>query len=64
VADHTTVHSKFGIWKSTDGGINWTLLKEAKAESNGATDLEIDSQTRTSSTHVLGRRHLQVHQRR
>ncbi len=39
-----TVHSKFGIWKSTDGGVNWTLLKEAKAELNGATDLEIDPQ--------------------
>ena len=38
------VHSKFGIWKSTDGGVNWTLLKEAKTESNGATDLEIDPQ--------------------
>jgi uncharacterized repeat protein (TIGR01451 family) len=39
-----TVHSKFGIWKSTDGGVNWTLLKEAKSESNGATDLEMDPQ--------------------
>lgn len=39
-----TVHSKFGLWKSTDGGVNWTLLKEAKAELNGATDLEIDPQ--------------------
>lgn len=38
------VHSKFGIWKSTDGGVNWTLLKEAKNESNGATDLEMDPQ--------------------
>ena len=38
------VHSKFGIWKSTDGGVNWTLLKEAKSESNGATDLEMDPQ--------------------
>ena len=39
-----TVHSKYGIWKSTDGGVNWTLLKEVKNESNGATDLEIDPQ--------------------
>ncbi len=38
------VHSKFGIWRSTDGGVNWTLLKEAKAELNGVTDLEIDPQ--------------------
>jgi uncharacterized repeat protein (TIGR01451 family) len=38
------IHSKFGIWKSTDGGVNWTLLKEARNESNGATDLEIDPQ--------------------
>src|SRR5262249_19196240 len=38
------VHSKFGIWKSTDGGVNWTLLKEAKSESNGATDFELDPQ--------------------
>lgn len=36
------VHSRFGIWESNDGGVNWTLLKEAKSESNGATDLEID----------------------
>jgi uncharacterized repeat protein (TIGR01451 family) len=38
------VHSKFGIWKSIDGGANWTLLKEAKSESNGATDFELDPQ--------------------
>jgi photosystem II stability/assembly factor-like uncharacterized protein len=40
-----TVHSKYGIWESKDGGANWTLLKEAKSESNGATDLEIDPQS-------------------
>ncbi len=38
------VHSKYGIWKSTDGGVNWTLLKEAKSQFNGATDLEMDPQ--------------------
>jgi uncharacterized repeat protein (TIGR01451 family) len=38
------VHSRFGIWESTDGAATWTLLKEAKAESNGATDLELDPQ--------------------
>jgi uncharacterized repeat protein (TIGR01451 family) len=38
------VHSKWGIWESKDGGVTWTLLKEAKNESNGATDIEIDPQ--------------------
>jgi uncharacterized repeat protein (TIGR01451 family) len=38
-------HSKFGIWESTDGGVSWTLLKEAKNETNGATDLEMDPQS-------------------
>jgi uncharacterized repeat protein (TIGR01451 family) len=36
-------HSRYGIWHSTDGGVNWTLLKEV-SESNGATDLEMDPQ--------------------
>jgi photosystem II stability/assembly factor-like uncharacterized protein len=41
-----TVHSKYGIWKSTDGGVNWTLLKvsNTKTERNGATDVELDPQ--------------------
>src|SRR6266540_672709 len=39
-----TVHSRYGIWESKDGGTNWTLLKEAKSELNGATDLELDPQ--------------------
>ncbi len=38
------LHSRFGIWESTDGGVNWKLLKEAKSESNGATDVELDPQ--------------------
>ena len=38
------VHSRFGIWESTDGAVSWTLLKEAKSEFNGATDLELDPQ--------------------
>lgn len=38
------VHSTFGIWESKDGGVNWTLLKQAPAGTNGATDLEIDPQ--------------------
>jgi uncharacterized repeat protein (TIGR01451 family) len=38
------VHSRYGIWESTDGAVSWTLLKEAKDESNGATDLELDPQ--------------------
>ncbi len=37
-------HSQFGIWKSTNGGVSWTLLKEALSEFNGATDLVIDPQ--------------------
>jgi uncharacterized repeat protein (TIGR01451 family) len=39
-----TVHSRYGIWESTDGAVTWTLLKEATQESNGATDLEMDPQ--------------------
>jgi uncharacterized repeat protein (TIGR01451 family) len=35
------VHSRFGIWESTDGGVSWTLLREVP-EANGATDLEMD----------------------
>ena len=37
-----TDHSRFGIWESTNGGTSWQLLKEAKLESNGATDIAID----------------------
>src|SRR5207247_901338 len=39
-----TIHSRYGIWESTDGAVTWTLLKEATQESNGATDLEMDPQ--------------------
>jgi uncharacterized repeat protein (TIGR01451 family) len=38
-----TPHSRFGIWESKDGGVSWTLLKEA-TEENGATDIEMDPQ--------------------
>lgn len=38
------LHSRWGIWESTDGAHTWTLRKEAKNEANGATDLEIDPQ--------------------
>src|SRR5205823_11016736 len=49
------VHSRYGIWESKDGGVTWTLLKEAPGEINpacagiqscgvGATDLELDPQ--------------------
>ncbi len=37
-----TDHSRFGIWESRNGGEKWKLLKEAKLESNGATDIAID----------------------
>ena len=37
------VHSRFGIWESTNGGVSWTLLKEVP-EANGATDIEMDPQ--------------------
>jgi uncharacterized repeat protein (TIGR01451 family) len=37
------VHSRFGIWESTDGGSTWNLLREV-SEANGATDLEMDPQ--------------------
>ena len=35
------VHSRFGIWESTDGGQTFNLLREVP-EANGATDLEMD----------------------
>ena len=37
------IHSRYGIWESTDGGASWTLLKEA-TEATGATDVELDPQ--------------------
>src|SRR5207248_2575910 len=37
-------HSRYGIWESTNGGVDWTLLKEARQEANGATDIELDPQ--------------------
>ncbi|HEV2951923.1 MAG TPA: hypothetical protein VGZ51_07460, partial [Actinomycetota bacterium] len=37
------VHSRYGIWESKNGGVSWTLLKEA-TEATGATDLELDPQ--------------------
>ncbi len=37
-------HSRYGIWESKDGAATWTLLKQAKSEFNGATDIEIDPQ--------------------
>ena len=58
-------HSKFGIWESTDGGVNWKLLKEAKDELNGATDLGWTRRTPNDPVRlVLGRRDLQVDRRR
>ena len=35
--------TKFGIWESTDGGVNWTLIQKA-GQTLGATDLEMDPQ--------------------
>jgi uncharacterized repeat protein (TIGR01451 family) len=37
--------SVYGIWESTDGGVNWTLRKGSTNEFMGATDLEIDPQS-------------------
>jgi uncharacterized repeat protein (TIGR01451 family) len=37
-------HSRFGIWESKNGGVSWQLLKLARSESNGATDVELDPQ--------------------
>jgi uncharacterized repeat protein (TIGR01451 family) len=38
-----TVHSRYGVWESTDGGVNWNLIQEVK-DTLGATDLELDPQ--------------------
>src|SRR5215213_2212462 len=35
-------HSQWGIWESTNGGADWTLLMASPSGSNGATDLERD----------------------
>jgi len=40
-----TVRSPYGIWESTDGGVNWHLLKAAPTGSEGATELRIDPVT-------------------
>jgi uncharacterized repeat protein (TIGR01451 family) len=37
-------HSRFGIWESKNGGKSWKLLKLARSESNGATDIALDPQ--------------------
>ncbi len=37
-----TAHSRYGFWESRDGGVTWTLLKDAGSEANGATDIDID----------------------
>ena len=39
------IHSTYGLWESTDGGVSWTLLMAAPATSLGATDVRIDPQT-------------------
>jgi len=36
------VRSTYGLWESTDGGVNWTLLKASPTGSEGATELRID----------------------
>jgi uncharacterized repeat protein (TIGR01451 family) len=40
------VHSRYGIWKSTDGGVNWTFLKVISGNKGTveATDVAIDPQ--------------------
>ncbi|HVD48179.1 MAG TPA: hypothetical protein VNG70_12935 [Candidatus Limnocylindria bacterium] len=38
------IHSAYGLWESTDGGVSWTLIKAAPSVSLGATDLRIDPQ--------------------
>jgi uncharacterized repeat protein (TIGR01451 family) len=35
--------TKFGVWESKDGGVNWTLIQKAGV-TLGATDLEMDPQ--------------------
>jgi uncharacterized repeat protein (TIGR01451 family) len=42
------VHSTYGLWESTNGGVSWTLLKAAPAVSLGATDVRLDPQTPTT----------------
>ena len=36
------IHSTYGLWESTDGGVSWRLLMAAPAGSEGATDVRID----------------------
>ncbi len=35
--------TKFGVWESKDGGVNWALIQKVK-DNFGATDLEMDPQ--------------------
>jgi uncharacterized repeat protein (TIGR01451 family) len=35
-------HSRYGFWESKNGGVTWTLLKDAGPEARGATDIDID----------------------
>ncbi len=37
------IHSRYGIWESSDAGVTWKLLREV-SEVNGASDLEMDPQ--------------------
>ena len=60
----TDAHSRFGIWESNDGGVSWTLLKEA-VEANGATDIEMDPQNPSILyASFWSERDLQEHERR
>lgn len=43
----TPPNSQYGIWESTNGGLDWTLLKGTDSEFNGATDIRVDPQDPT-----------------
>ncbi len=40
----TPPNAKYGIWESTNGGLDWTLLKGTTNQFEGATDLRMDPQ--------------------
>lgn len=40
----TPPNAKYGVWESTNGGLDWTLLKGTNDQFKGATDIEVDPQ--------------------
>ena len=55
---------QFGIWESTDGGVNWKLLQEVEGHARRDRPRDRSAEPADPVRLVLGRRHLQDHRRR